>query len=45
MIKVADGKMVRVVGIGDVGPLCRVLHVPSLVYNLISESVLDKEGK
>jgi len=44
-IKVADGKTVPVVGIGDVGPLRRVLHVPSLVYNLISESVLDREGK
>ncbi|NBO67127.1 MAG: hypothetical protein EBU88_20165, partial [Acidobacteria bacterium] len=44
-IKVADGKVVPVLGMGDVGPLKKVLHVPSLVYNLISESVLDKEGK
>ena len=44
-IKVAEGKTMSVLGIGDVGPLCRVLRVPTLVYNLISESVLDKEGK
>jgi hypothetical protein len=44
-IKVADGKTVPVLGIGNVGPLRNVLHVPSLVYNLVSESMLDKEGK
>ena len=44
-VKVADGKVVPVMGIGNVGPLKNVLHVPSLVYDLISESELDKEGK
>jgi len=44
-IKVADGKVVPAEGIGDVGPLRDVLHVPSLVYDLMSESELDRAGK
>ena len=44
-VRVADGKIIPVLGIGTVGPLNEVLHVESLVYNLISESALDKEGK
>ena len=44
-VRVADGKLVPVLGVGDVGPLRNVLHVPSLVYDLVSEPSLDKEGK
>ena len=44
-VRVANGKMIPVLGIGKVGPLNEVLHVPSLVYNLMSEPALDKEGK
>ena len=44
-VRVADGTLVPVLGIGNVGPLRDVLHVPSLVYDLVSESCLDREGK
>ena len=44
-VRVADGQTVDVLGIGDVGPLKEVLHVPSLVYDLVSESSLDKYGR
>ena len=44
-VRVADGQYVDVLGIGDVGPLKDVLHVPSLVYDLVSESCLDKYGQ
>ena len=44
-VKVADGKVVPALGVGDVGPLRNVLHVPSLVYDLMSESELDRAGK
>ena len=45
VVRIADGKTVPILGVGDVGPLTNVFHVPSLVYDLISESQLDKEGK
>jgi hypothetical protein len=44
-VRVADGKIVPILGIGRVGPLREVFHVPSLVYDLVSESQLEKEGK
>jgi hypothetical protein len=44
-VRVANGKLVKVLGIGNVGPLKDVLHVPSLVLCLVSEPQLDSEGK
>jgi hypothetical protein len=44
-VRVADGKVLPVLGVGSVGPLQRVLHVPGIVYHLTSESELDREGK
>ena len=44
-VRVAEGTLVPVLGMGDVGPLKGVLHVPSLVYDLVSESCLDRDGK
>ena len=44
-VRVANGKLVSVAGIGKVGPLNNVLHVPSLVLCLVSEPQLDNEGK
>jgi len=44
-VRVANGKVVPAVGIGDIGPLRNVLHVPGLVYALVSESELDRDGK
>ena len=45
VVRIADGNTVPILGVGDVGPLTNVFYVPSLVYDLISESQLDKEGK
>ena len=44
VVRIADGKTVPILGVGDVGPLTNVFHVPSLVYDIISESQLNKEG-
>ena len=41
----ANGKLDKVLGIGDVGPLRDVLHIPELTYDLISETQLENEGK
>jgi hypothetical protein len=45
VVRVAEGTVIQVLGTGDVGPLKGVLHVPDLVYSLVSEPVLDLEGK
>ena len=45
VVRVAEGTVIQVLGVGDVGPLKGVLHVPDLVYSLVSEPVLDLEGK
>ena len=44
-VRVANGKMVRVHGIGTVGTLKNVLHVPDIVLCLVSEPQLDREDK
>ena len=43
-VKMADGTMCRVLGIGDVGKLKDVLHVENLVFDLVSESWCDLMG-
>ena len=43
-VRVANGTLQKVLGIGRVGPLEGVLHVPSLVHDLMSESELDAAG-
>ena len=40
-----NGKLIPVIGIGEVGPLRNVLYVQELVYDLVSESALDQSGK
>ena len=44
-VRVANGKLVKVLGIGDVGPLLDFLRIPRLTYDLISETQLENEGK
>ena len=34
----------QVIGMGDVGPLTDVLHVPNLVFDLVSEPMLARQG-
>ena len=43
-VRMAGGGLEHVLGIGSVGPLEEVLHVPNLVFDLISESCLAKLG-
>ena len=43
-VKMAEGAMCEVKGIGDVGKLKDVLHVEGLVFDLVSESWCDKQG-
>ena len=40
----AEGTIIEVKGIGDVGKLKDVLHVEGLVFDLVSESWCDKQG-
>ena len=35
-VRIANGSLQKVLGIGNVGPLSNLLHVPSLVYDLVS---------
>ena len=44
-VLVANGELIPVIGVGDVGPLRNVLHVQELVYDLVFESAFDKAGK
>ena len=44
IVRVANRKLIPVIGIGDVRPLRNVLHVSELVYELVSKSALDKAG-
>ena len=41
VVKVASGHQLEVLGVGDVGPLSGVLHVPGIMKDLISESQLE----
>jgi hypothetical protein len=43
-VKMAEGTMCEVKGIGNVGKLTDVLHVEGLVFDLVSESWCDKQG-
>ena len=43
-VRMAGGALERVKGIGSIGPLNDVLHVPNLIFNLVSEPQLAKEG-
>ena len=43
-VKMAEGTIIEVKGIGDVGKLKDVLHVEGLVFDLVSESWCDKQG-
>ena len=43
-VRIANASLQKVLGIGNVGPLVNVLHVPSLVYDLVSEPELDQGG-
>ena len=43
-VKMADGTMCKVLGMGDVGKLRDVLHVEGLVFDLVSESWCDLQG-
>jgi len=42
--KQADGTIVNILGIGDIGPLTSVLYVPNLTHCLISARALQKDG-
>jgi hypothetical protein len=44
-VRIANGKVLAVLGIGSIGPLTNVLHVPDLILCLVAESQLDREGK
>jgi hypothetical protein len=41
-VRMAGGALEQVIGMGDVGPLKDVLHVPNLVFDLVSEPMLAK---
>ena len=43
-VRMAGGALEQVIGMGDVGPLKDVLHVPNLVFDLESEPMLAKQG-
>jgi len=43
-VRMAGGALERVMGMGDVGPLKDVLHVPKLVFDLVSEPMLARQG-
>ena len=43
-VRMAGGALEQVIGIGDVGPLKDVLHVPNLVFDLVSEPMLARQG-
>ena len=43
-VRMAGGALERVLGVGDVGPLKEVLHVPNLVFDLVSEPMLARQG-
>ena len=43
-VRMAGGALTPVFGIGDVGKLKNVLHVPNLVFDLVSESSLALQG-
>ena len=43
-VKMVEGTMSEVKGIGNVGKLTDVLHVEGLVFDLVSESWCDKQG-
>ena len=43
-VKMADGSLAPVLGIGNVGRLKDVLHVDNLAFDLVSESVCDLQG-
>ena len=43
-VRMAEGAVEPVLGIGNVGPLVDVLHVAKLVYNLVSEPALARQG-
>ena len=38
-----QGALEQVIGMGDVGPLTDVLHVPNLVFDLVSEPMLARQ--
>ena len=41
---VRQGALEQVIGMGDVGRLTDVLHVPNLVFDLVSEPMLARQG-
>ena len=43
-VRMAGGALEKVIGVGDVGPLKDVLHVPNLFFDLVSESALARQG-
>ena len=43
-VRMAGGALEQVIGMGDVGPLKDVLHVPNLVFDLVSEPMLARQG-
>ena len=43
-VRVAEGSSNKFLGTGDIGPLTNLLHAEGFVFELVSESALDRLG-